>query len=72
MFIFSPFSPFPKLLVCGQALSHCVNYTTRDIIDHWDKDFSNIVVLTDGTQVFVAISLSGLFILFFNVVFKCM
>lgn len=24
-----------KLLVCGQALSHCVNYTVRDIVKHW-------------------------------------
>jgi nicotinamidase/pyrazinamidase len=24
-----------KLLVCGQALSHCVNYTVRDLVKYW-------------------------------------
>lgn len=24
-----------RLLVCGQAMSHCVNYTLRDIVEHW-------------------------------------
>jgi len=39
---------FLQLLICGQALSHCVNYTTRDIIEHWDKNPSSLVLLTDG------------------------
>jgi hypothetical protein len=26
-----------------------VNYTTRDIIEHWDRSMSGVVVLTDGT-----------------------
>jgi ribosomal protein S26 len=30
-------------------MSHCVNYTTRDIIEHWDRSMSGVVVLTDGT-----------------------
>ena len=25
-----------KLLVCGQALSHCVNFTCRDLVAHFD------------------------------------
>jgi hypothetical protein len=29
-------------------MSHCVNYTTRDLIEHWDKKMSSIVLLTDG------------------------
>lgn len=29
-------------------MSHCVNYTTRDIIDHWDKNMSSIVLLENG------------------------
>jgi hypothetical protein len=37
-----------QLRVCGQAMSHCVNYTTRDLIEHWDKNMSSIVLLTDG------------------------
>lgn len=38
------------MLICGQALSHCVNYTTRDIIDHWDKSPASLVLLTDGNE----------------------
>ena len=37
------------LLVCGQAMSHCVNYTLRDIVQHW-KDPSalqHVCLLTD-------------------------
>ena len=37
-----------KLLVCGQALSHCVNYTMRDIMYHWDDAMSDLVLLKDG------------------------
>lgn len=37
-----------KLIICGQALSHCVNYTIRDIISHWPKDrMDNIIILKD-------------------------
>jgi nicotinamidase-related amidase len=37
-----------RLLVCGQAMSHCVNYTVRDIVDHWPTDkTSQIFLLTD-------------------------
>mmetsp|Transcript_5958 Transcript_5958/g.8428 ORF Transcript_5958/g.8428 Transcript_5958/m.8428 type:complete len:299 (-) Transcript_5958:131-1027(-) len=37
-----------RLLVCGQAKSHCVNYTLRDILDHWpEEDRSKITLLTD-------------------------
>jgi nicotinamidase/pyrazinamidase len=48
-----------RLLVCGQASSHCVNYTLRDIVAHWpfdhtkddddDKNNNNhtIIVLSD-------------------------
>jgi len=27
-----------RVLVCGQALSHCVQFTTRDLVAHWPKD----------------------------------
>jgi len=37
-----------RVLVCGQAMSHCVNYTMRDLIDHWGKDLSKLVLLKDG------------------------
>lgn len=40
-----------KVVVCGQALSHCVNFTVRDIVDDWierGKDTRRLVLLTDG------------------------
>ena len=46
-----------QLLICGQAMSHCVNYTTRDIMDHWDKAMGALVVLTDG-KLFISIYVS--------------
>ncbi|KAI2488795.1 hydrolase [Fragilaria crotonensis] len=37
-----------KLLVCGQAMSHCVNYTLRDIVHRWPSERRNeITLLTD-------------------------
>jgi nicotinamidase-related amidase len=37
-----------SLLVCGQAKSHCVNFTLRDIVDHWpEKKRSLIRLLTN-------------------------
>lgn len=37
-----------QLLVCGQAMSHCVNYTLDDIVDRWPKDkLAQITLLTD-------------------------
>jgi nicotinamidase/pyrazinamidase len=37
-----------RLIVCGQAMSHCVNYTLRDIVEHWPKEETHrIALLTD-------------------------
>mmetsp|Transcript_20035 Transcript_20035/g.41714 ORF Transcript_20035/g.41714 Transcript_20035/m.41714 type:complete len:295 (-) Transcript_20035:166-1050(-) len=37
-----------KLVVCGQAMSHCVNYTVRDIVEHWPKEeMGSITLLKD-------------------------
>mmetsp|Transcript_802 Transcript_802/g.1233 ORF Transcript_802/g.1233 Transcript_802/m.1233 type:complete len:294 (+) Transcript_802:47-928(+) len=37
-----------ELLVAGQAMSHCVNYTLRDIVENWPKErLSEITLLTD-------------------------
>jgi len=36
-----------KLIICGQALSQCVNFTTRDIIKYWKKPLSQIYILED-------------------------
>jgi nicotinamidase/pyrazinamidase len=37
-----------QLVVCGQALSHCVNFTVRDLIAHWRSDTSRIHLMRDG------------------------
>jgi nicotinamidase-related amidase len=29
---------FDRVLICGQALSHCVNFTTRDLAEQWPAD----------------------------------
>ena len=36
------------IVVCGQAMSHCVNRTVRDIIDNLHQDASKILLLKDG------------------------
>ena len=36
-----------KLLLCGQALSHCVNYTMSDLANYFE-DKSKLFVLKDG------------------------
>lgn len=37
-----------RLIICGQAMSHCVNYTARDIVARWPADrASQVVLLTD-------------------------
>jgi nicotinamidase-related amidase len=36
------------VILCGQAMSHCVNYTTRSIIERWpNEDLGKITLLTD-------------------------
>lgn len=47
-----------QLVVCGQALSHCVKCTVEDIMKHWHSDMRNIYVLKDGD-----FSFSSVFIL---------
>jgi cytoskeletal protein CcmA (bactofilin family)/nicotinamidase-related amidase len=39
-----------KLLVCGQSLSHAVNFTMRDLLSRWQKDPSRICILNDCTS----------------------
>jgi nicotinamidase/pyrazinamidase len=36
-----------KLIICGQALSHCVNFTTRDIVSRWAGNKADLILLTD-------------------------
>ena len=40
-----PVSAGQRLLVCGQALSHCVNYTLRDIVKNQPKEITSRVQL---------------------------
>lgn len=52
-----------KVVVCGQALSHCVNYTMRDIIPHWNRYNSDLILLEDCcSSVYNCESLSSEFI----------
>ena len=38
-----------RLIIGGQALSHCVNYTTRDLLRYWQpRDPADLVLLIDG------------------------
>ena len=39
---------FDKILICGQALTHTLNYTTRDICSQMDP--RKVAVLLDGTS----------------------
>ena len=40
-----------KLVVCGEALSHCVNYTTRDVLENWkDRSPADIILLKDAAS----------------------
>jgi nicotinamidase/pyrazinamidase len=40
-----------RLFVCGQALSHCVNFTVRDLVEHYDESrLASITILRDGTS----------------------
>ena len=40
-----------RLFVCGQALSHCVNFTVRDLVENYDEScLGTITILRDGTS----------------------
>merc|ERR1711991_264395 len=39
-----------KVLVCGQSLSHGVNYTVRDLLSRWRKDAAILTILNDCTS----------------------
>jgi len=40
-----------KVICCGQALSHCLNYSVRDLLSGWPKGREgDIVVLEDGAS----------------------
>ena len=38
-----------EVIIGGQALSHCVNYTTRDLLRYWTpRDPADLILLLDG------------------------
>lgn len=39
-----------RVLICGEAKSHCVNYTMRDLAKNWKKDLSALTLLKDCTS----------------------
>ena len=39
-----------ELFFCGEAKSHCVNYTMRDVAAHWERDRVALVLLNDCTS----------------------
>ncbi|KAJ1442098.1 hypothetical protein B484DRAFT_412622 [Ochromonadaceae sp. CCMP2298] len=39
-----------RVIIGGQALSHCVNYTTRDLVKYWTREPQHLVLLTDGAS----------------------
>ncbi|CAM9434518.1 unnamed protein product [Discosporangium mesarthrocarpum] len=42
---------FERVLICGQALSHCVNFSTRDLAANWDPSrLGDLVLMRDGTS----------------------
>lgn len=41
---------FDRILVCGQALSHCVACSVRDLLSQFTEDFEKVVVLKDGSS----------------------
>lgn len=37
-----------KVVICGEAISHCVNYTVRDLAAAWPRErLADLVLLTD-------------------------
>ena len=36
-----------RVLICGEAKSHCVNYTMRDLADNWKGELNALVLLDD-------------------------
>ncbi|GBG28318.1 Nicotinamidase [Hondaea fermentalgiana] len=39
-----------EVLICGQAKSHCVNYTVRDLVENWDRDKMGQLVLIEDAM----------------------
>eukprot|EP00667_Euglena_gracilis_P011679 EG_transcript_11944 len=37
-----------RVLVCGQALSHCVNFSVRDLMDNYSEGHDEVTIITDG------------------------
>merc|ERR1712064_201145 len=45
------FKRHEKVICCGEAMSHCVNYSVRDLLSGWPKDrTADIVILEDASS----------------------
>ena len=56
-----------KLIVCGQALSHCVKWTVKDILDDWKEhniDCQRMTFLQDGTSPVGKLSIYLFYVIF--------
>jgi len=44
----SDLKQFDKVVLCGQAVSHCVNFTVRDLVTEWPEErLADLVILSD-------------------------
>ena len=50
---------FEKVFICGEAKSHCVNYTMRDIESVWEHPRDRLVLLDDCTTAVAGFEASG-------------
>ena len=48
-----------QIVVCGQALSHCVNFTVRDLVAHWRSEKSRIHIMRDGCSSVPTFEIAG-------------
>jgi nicotinamidase/pyrazinamidase len=47
-FLINDLKTADKVVIAGQALSHCVNYTTRDLLANWAPcEAADLVLLSD-------------------------
>merc|ERR1711907_371337 len=49
--LINAFAKHDQVICCGQAMSHCVNYSVRDLLSCWPQGRAkDIVVLEDGSS----------------------
>lgn len=48
-----------NVIVCGQALSHCVNFTVRDLMDNYTEGYEEVTIMSDGSSPVPGFETSG-------------